>query len=235
MNITESRTGKFLVVEGTDGSGKRTQIELLSSYLEGRGYETLIVDFPQYRKTLSGSIAGRYLKGDFGGIDTSPYLATYPYAVDRLTAKDEIENALLDGIIVLANRYTPSSKAFQTVKLPLEDQDSFIDFVDTLEYGELSIPREDAVLLLKVRPEISQKLVDSKSKREWLAENQPRDIHEANLSYQEQVAEMYLKLANRYPHWFIVECCSVEGNLLSTEIINVAVIETIRQNHILPI
>ena len=61
--------GKLIVFEGTDGSGKGTQLSLLVEMLKSRGipYETL--DFPRYGQSLFGDLAGRMLAGDFGGVD----------------------------------------------------------------------------------------------------------------------------------------------------------------------
>ena len=50
MKFTKSR-GTFIVIDGTDGSGKATQVELLAKRLKKEGKTVKVVDFPEYEKT----------------------------------------------------------------------------------------------------------------------------------------------------------------------------------------
>ena len=77
-------SGKLIVFEGTDGSGKSTQFKKLCDRLDGMGrsYQRLV--FPQYDQPSSALIR-MYLGGEFGTHpqDVSPYAASAFYAVDR--------------------------------------------------------------------------------------------------------------------------------------------------------
>jgi nucleoside 2-deoxyribosyltransferase len=118
--------GKLIVIDGTDGSGKATQCQLLLDYLKKVGYRTKYIDFPRYYSSFHGGMVGRYLKGEFGGLDeVNPYLASLTYALDRLTAKEDMDTWLRNGNLVVTNRYTSSNMAFQTVRVKPEERENF--------------------------------------------------------------------------------------------------------------
>ena len=135
--------GKFIALEGIDGSGKRTQIDLLASGLNARGLATFRIGFPRY-ESFFGKLVGRYLNGEFGALDAvDPHLSALLYAGDRLEAKLEIEAALSDGKIVLADRYIGSNMAHQSERVSPEKREEFLAWLKHLEYGLYRLPVED--------------------------------------------------------------------------------------------
>jgi len=225
--------GKFIVFEGTDGCGKTTQLALLKARLIKEGYRVAVVDFPQYYETFFGKLVGQYLAGDFGDLNqVDPHLASLTYAGDRWQAKEKIKQWLSEGRTVLANRYTGANMGFQTAKLPREERDEFLAWLDELEYKIYGIPREDVVVFLHVPSAISQRLVDKKSQRKYLG-GIKRDIHERNLKYQKEVEKVYFALANKYHHWLTLECCDRKGNLMPPEKIHELVYNSLRKRKIL--
>src|SRR3954463_14488919 len=105
--------GIFLVLEGSDGSGKTTQFELLKNRLIDEGHEVEVFDFPRYDKPSSYFVT-RYLNGQYGPASkVNPYTASLFYALDRFEAAPEIRKALSAGKIVLSNRYVGSNMAHQ--------------------------------------------------------------------------------------------------------------------------
>jgi dTMP kinase len=225
--------GKFIVIEGTDGSGKATQLGLLKARLEKEGCKVETADFPQYYDTFFGKLVGRYLKGDFGGLDqVDPHLASLTYAGDRWQAKEKINRWLEQGFTVLANRYTGANMGFQTGKLPEEQWDEFLAWLDELEYQTYGIPWEDVVVFLHVPVEIGQQLVDKKGHRDYVGGSR-RDIHEKDLSYQKKVEKVYLYLVKKYPHWLYIECCDKQGNLMSPETIHELIYDSLRKRGII--
>lgn len=48
--------GKFIVIDGIDGSGKATQTKLLLNRLAKKGYKTATIDFPQYYNNFFGKM-----------------------------------------------------------------------------------------------------------------------------------------------------------------------------------
>ena len=59
------KKGKFIVIDGTDGSGKATQVALLSKRLKKEGYKIKNVDFPEYYKNFFGKFIGHCLSEQY--------------------------------------------------------------------------------------------------------------------------------------------------------------------------
>jgi len=224
---------RFIVIEGTDGSGKTVQLELLKERLTSEGKIVKTVDFPQYSETFFGEMVGRFLRGDFGGLDqVDPHLAALVYAGDRWQAKEKISRWLAEGALVLANRYTGANMAFQTARVTEEKRDEFLDWLEELEYRIYQIPREDIVIFLHVPVKISQQLLEKKGHRDYLG-GQRKDINESNVEYQKEVEKVYFKLIEKYPHWVLVECCDKEGQLMPPEKIHELVYNALRERKII--
>ena len=226
------RKGKLVVIDGTDGSGKGTQTELLLKYLDSKSIRNKYIDFPRYYTSFHGQMVGRYLAGEFGSLESSsPYLTSLFYAMDRLTARDEIVDWLEEGNTVIANRYTTSSMAFQTARVDKEKREEFIKWLYDMEYKEHKLPKEDLVLFLYVPVEISQKLIDQKASRDYVA-GKKKDINEANVAYQKEVLSLYLELAKKNKHWEVIKCVDSKGKLLSIEKVHDKVIEALKKHEI---
>ncbi len=226
------RKGKLVVIDGTDGSGKGTQTELLLKYLDSNNIRNKYIDFPRYYTSFHGQMVGRYLSGEFGSLESSsPYLTSLFYAMDRLTARDEIVDWLEEGNTVVANRYTTSSMAFQTARVDKEKREEFIKWLYDMEYKEHKLPKEDLVLFLYVPVEISQKLIDQKASRDYVA-GKKKDINEANVAYQKEVLSLYLELAKKNKHWEVIKCVDSKGKLLSIEKVHDKVIEALKKHEI---
>ncbi|MGH9746304.1 MAG: dTMP kinase [Candidatus Acidiferrales bacterium] len=104
-------TGKLIVIEGTDGAGRTTQIELLKPWLEELGHAVL--DTGMTRSTLAGDGIRRAKEGNnLGRVTQSLFYATD--FIDRL--ENEIVPALRAGFIVLTDRYVYSLMARAIVR-----------------------------------------------------------------------------------------------------------------------
>ena len=77
----------MIVIEAPDGSGKKTQTEMLFARLKKENYPVLKVEFPNYN-SASSSLVKMYLQGEFGQNpnDVNPYAASAFYAVDRFAS-----------------------------------------------------------------------------------------------------------------------------------------------------
>src|SRR5882672_11170244 len=112
--------GKLIAVEGIDGSGKRTQVEILTLTLKARGHSVYSTGFPQYDSWF-GKIVGQFLNGELGALEAvDPHFTALLYAGDRFEAKPKIEAALNEGKIVLIDRYIGSNLAHQTARVAPE-------------------------------------------------------------------------------------------------------------------
>jgi thymidylate kinase/thymidylate synthase ThyX len=210
----DKQQGVFIVIEGTDGSGKGTQFELLKTTLIDEGYEVATFDFPRYKEPSSHFIK-EYLNGAYGTADeVGPYTGSLFFALDRYEVANDIRKALSEGKVVLANRFTGSNMAHQGTKFdhPEERRGYFI-WLDNLEFEMLGIPRPTKSFVLRMPAEVAQQLVDKKGKRDYT--DKKRDIHEADLSHMQRSVEVYDDLCQLFPKDFEQIDCVRNGNLLS--------------------
>lgn len=227
--------GKFVTIEGLDGSGKTAQLNQLVKYCQKGEIKTTTFDFPQYYKTFFGKMVGRYLKGEFGKVNqVSPYLASLLYAGDRWQAKEKMEKALKERKLLLANRYTSSNMAFMGAKIKSKvARERFFSWLVKLEWQVYGIPEPDLVIFLSLPPEIGQELVDKKGRRQYVGNKNSRDIHERNLAYLKKVTRVYLDLAQRFDNWAKIDCVDKKGNLLSIKEIHQKILKVLRERKIL--
>lgn len=210
------KKGKFIVIEGSDGSGKKTQTDLLIKRLKEKKIKTSYFDFPQYYTSFFGKMITRYLNGEFGTADeVSPYLASILYAGDRFEASEKIRDDLDNGKYIISNRYIQSNMAFQTAKIRLKsEKKKFLNWLEKIEYEIFKIPKADLVIYLYVPYKIGQELVDKKGKRKY--SKQQRDIHERDGDFLCRVEKEYLNLAETRKEWQIINCIE-NGKILSRE------------------
>lgn len=196
------KSGLLIVIEGIDGAGKTTQIDLAS---QGEALE--VISFPRYEDNIYGKLIKRYLEGEFGSLDqVNPHLVALAFAGDRLLAKPKIEKWLEQGKIVLANRYVASSKAHLGANLPEGKREEFLRWIDELEYQTNRMPKEDLAILLSVDPKVGQKNVASRLP----------DLHEENIKHLEEANKIYLELSKRENNWQVVGCMK-DGQMKSKD------------------
>ncbi len=211
--------GKLIVIEGSDGSGKATQLNLLKEYLVHEGKSVKTTDFPRYYDSFFGGMVARFLRGEFGKLkDVNPYLVSVLYAQDREQAKEDMEKWLTEGDIILSNRYAPSSLAHQSARLSPRQRTQYIEWELELEYSVNKIPKEDIVLYLHVPYKVSRKLIANKERknREY-TKGKHKDMVERNVEYLRKSEESYLRLVKMFPHWVRISCVDRKGNLKSRE------------------
>lgn len=221
------KTGVFIVIEGTDGSGKGTQFELLKERLENEGYDVATFDFPQYAQPSSHFVHG-YLNGRYGGLkDVGPYAASLFYALDRYEAAPAIRQALAEGKVVLANRFTGSNMGHQGAKFDHEEERrGFFLWADNLEFRVLGIPRPDMSIVLRVPAETAQQLVDKKQQRDYTTKK--RDLHEADLNHLQRSLDTYDDLCELFPKDFKRIDCVRGDTLLDIPTVSHLLWETIQ-------
>lgn len=202
--------GKLIVIDGTDGSGKATQTELLVKRLRQEGHQVETIAFPRHGLP---SVAGvdAYLRGVFGPAqEVDPRFTSMLYAWDRFVAAPQIREWLKDGKIVIADRYTSANQGHQAGKISDHgERDEFLGWLDELEYGFFKIPKPDLTVLLYVPPEVSQQLAVQRG----AVTGQGTDIHEADADHLQKASEAFRYVAEKY-RWPIVECAP-HGQLLT--------------------
>ena len=207
--------GKLIIVEGTDGSGKQTQTELLCKKLKeikGEG-KVKKISFPNYESKASEPVK-MYLAGEFGETveSVNAYAASVLYSVDRFASyKSEWEKFYEDGGIVISDRYTISNMIHQVPKIQDKaEREKYLDWLSDLEWGKIGIPKPDVVFFLDIPFEISQK---------------EKDIHERDKNYLKNAYEVAKDLSVKYG-WNVISCVN-EDKLRKIEDINNEMLEII--------
>lgn len=228
--VEKDRRGKLIVIDGGDGSGKTTQSTMLISYLSAQGISVKGFDFPRYYSSFHGKMVGRFLAGDFGNLNAvSPYLASLAYALDRASAKEEMDQFLSHGGIIVSNRYATSNMAHQGARLSEDERKEFVEWIDELEYKVHRIPREDIVIYLHVPWRVGIELTKKKGDRAYIGNG--KDILESDTDHRQASEEMYLTLAKKRKNWVVIECVE-DGKLLSKESIHEKILTVLREKKI---
>ena len=174
-------SGKLIVFEGTDGSGKATQSRLLCSRLEAEGIPFRKIDFPRYGKP-SAAMVQEYLNGNLGKKpdDVNAYAASMFFSMDRYASyKQDWGDFYEAGGLVVADRYTTSNAVHQASKLPESQRKEYLDWLFELEYGKLGLPKPDLVIYLDMPTEITEQMMRQREQ----ATGTHADIHEQDKTY----------------------------------------------------
>ncbi len=215
--------GKLIVIEGLDGSGKSTQLELLNKKLAEMGVDCKTVSFPDYDNP-SSTLVKMYLNGEFGKKpgDVNAFAASVFYAVDRYASfKSAWGEYYSNGGTVIAGRYTTSNAIHQASKLDKVEWESFLSWLYDFEYNKIGIPKPDKVIFLDMPVEVSQKLL---SKR-YDGDNSKKDIHESDTKYLENCRKAAVFTA-QYSGWETIPCAK-DGEARSIEDISSDILKSV--------
>lgn len=208
--------GQFLVIDGTDGSGKTTQVQLLVERLRAVGRQVREISFPRYGHPACREVEA-YLRGDYGRADeVDPRLASSFYAADRLDAQKDINDWLDQGFDVIANRYVSANMGHQGGKIhDPEERRRFIQWEDDYEYRELGLRRPDLTIILHLPAEVGQRRANA---RDAAAQGAGfKDIHQADLHHLRDAEAAYLEIA-RLPGHLLIEAMEDGRELSATEL-----------------
>lgn len=216
---------KLIIIEGLDGSGKSTQVELLQKYFENEGINYRKIKLPDY-DSPSSTLVNMYLAGEFGksADDVNAYAAGAFYAVDRFASyKLNWGKDYENGTLILADRYATSNSIYQMEKIDESKWDEYLDWSADFEYEKIGIPKPDAVIYLDMPVEISQRLM---TKRYGGDENK-KDVHEANAAFLEKCRNSALYAAKKQG-WKVV-ACSDEVNPLPIDEIHKKIVNIVKE------
>jgi dTMP kinase len=168
--------GHLISFEGLDQSGKQTQAERLLSALRERGRATHALSFPDYATPIGEEI-GRALRGER---EYAADVMQLLYIANRFEYRRSMEQWLIDGAIVVCDRYLASSIAYGEAQ--------GLDAA-WLQVVQKQLPQPSLTLLLDIAPEAS-----------LVRKQQDRDRYERDLQLLARVRESYLRQASQ-PHW----------------------------------
>lgn len=227
---------KLFVIEGVDGSGKSTQLRLLSEFLIRKGYSCEFLHFPRTDAPYFGELIARFLRGEFGSLnEVDPYMVAMLYAGDRKDASEMIRGWLKNKKIVLLDRYTYSNIAYQCAKIDdLNAQDKLMNWILNLEFEHFGIPKPDLNLFLDVPFSFTEKkLLSERSGNDRTYLKGTRDIHEESLNFQEKVRDIYLKVARSDDRLVVVDCNKGNGQMQSPEMISSLILNIISERNLI--
>jgi len=218
-------SGRLIVFEGTDGSGKATQSERLYRRLTEEKILCRKIDFPRYGKP-SAAMAEEYLRGGLGKKpgDVNAYAASLFYAVDRYASYKQDWGGFYEaGGLILADRYTTSNAVHQASKLPPDERREYLAWLFDLEYGRLGLPRPDMVLYLDMPTEITEQMMRGRER----AAGAGTDIHEQDEEYLRRCRASAGEIAREFG-WNVVSCAA-DGRPRTVEAIHEEIYEKVRR------
>ncbi len=230
-----AKRGKLIVIDGIDGSGKATQIDLLIKHLKKDGHKVKVIDFPDYYSNFFGKFIGHCLSQryyDF--VKVHPKIASVLYAADRYESRDKIKKWLKEGNIVIANRYASANQIHQGGKIvSTTKRESFLKWLAEMEYSVFKIPKPDVIFYLSVPIPVVLKLIRERnhnSHRRYLGKKKEnkQDVHEKDVKFLENSRKSALWLAKTQKGWIKIECVK-KGVLETRENIHQEVYEKIKK------
>ncbi len=215
MGAKKIKKGKFIVLDGTDGSGKKTQTKILYERLRKEKIKAFLMDFPRYGQKSAGPLED-YLAGVYGNPDeVGPYRASIFYAVDRYAAGFELREHLAAGCVGVSDRYVAANMGHQGGKIKgKKEREKFYEWLYDLEYNIFGIPKPDLNIILWVPTEITRQLINKRGLKNKAAAG--RDEHEKDLCHLKNAERTYLEIAEKFPDFTLVKCAK-NGKLLPRE------------------
>ncbi len=199
-----SFSGRFFVIDGTDGSGKATQTKRLVERFQQEGFEVETISFPQYDRPSSGAIK-EYLAGTYGAAnDVSAYVGSMMYALDRYDGSFKIKKWLAEGKVVVADRFVSSNMGHQGCKiLDANERTAYLKWNDHLEFEVFKLPRPTMTIVLAVPATLGSELAKQGAQEKTKVRG---DIHEHDIAHLQASEETYREIAQRFEGFHLIEC-----------------------------
>ena len=207
--------GKFIVIDGIDGSGKATQVRELKERFIKEGLRVETIDYPRYYDNVLGEFIGECLNGEHGDFaHLDPKIASMLYAADRFESKEILEKWLEDGVVVIADRYVSANQIHQGGKIKdHKEREKFLTWLDKVECGVFKLPQPDLTVFLDVDIEYIYALLQRSGETKKYAGG-VKDAVEHDVEYLTNAQESARYLSGLKDNWIRVDCTST-GSLRS--------------------
>ena len=176
--------GCFITMEGPDGSGKTTQIQLLRDYLSGKGYDIIVCREPGGTK-ISEAIRQVILNKDFTEMGNMTEMLLYAAARAQLV-EEVIRPALENDKIVICDRFVESSAVYQGIARGMG-----IELVYEINQYAIGDTMPDLTIMI----DIDAGTGISRKKKQAELDRMERETME----FHQRVVEGYRKIAVQYP------------------------------------
>lgn len=217
----KKNAGKFIVVDGIDGSGKATQVAFLEKNLKKEGLKVKTIDFPRYYNNFFGKFISECLSGKHGDfIKTDPRVVSVLYAADRFESSGQVKEWINKGFWVIADRYVSANQIHQGGKIRnIKERKCFINWLEEMEHGVFGLPYPDLVLYLDVTLKISEELLGKKEtqKTKRYLRGQ-KDLAENDLEYLKNSRNTALSLEKKNKNWKKIICYTKDRCLPPEEV-----------------
>lgn len=222
----------FIAIEGLDGSGKSTQIDLLTNYLHAHNHKTQFIHFPRLNEGVYGELIAHFLRGEFGDVNhVHPQLVATLFAEDRKDFAPVLRQWLEAEAVVLVDRYVLSNIAFQCAKLKDDAAKTHLrEWINRFEYQHNAIPQPDFSIYLDVPFSFIEASLEQRRKRKDRAYLQDKDdIHERDYTLQRAVQREYEKLCTLDTSIHKIACVDGNHQMRSIESTHEEIVALIRQ------
>ncbi len=233
-NKKNKTIGKIIVIDGIDGSGKKTQTELLVKRIEKEITKrnkiggVVRIDFPQYEKNFFGKLLKESLsKEEYKFLQTHPKIASVVYAADRWESLKSLNKYLELGYIIILDRYVSSNQIHQGGKLleNAEKRTEFMTWLNVMEHKVFNLPKPNLILYLSLELSTIQGMLKAR------AEKNPErvDLVDKDFEYQRNSRESALKLSTELKNMKVVNCDNGENGIKSVEEIHEEIYNKIKK------
>lgn len=208
----EDRRGLFVTFEGIEGSGKTTQIAILSERIAACGVACLVTREP------GGTPLGRSLRKvllDADGESIVPAAEMALYVADRAQHLVEVlEPALASGRVVLCDRYLDATLAYQGYGRGLD-----VDWIRSLHRTPPLDRRPIRTILLDLDPEVALARARERNREFGMTVAEGRYEGES-LAFHERVRNGYLSLAAAEPFRFRIVRAEAPADEIQARIVD---------------
>ena len=214
--MTSSALAPIVTIEGTDGSGKRTQTAAVREGLTKLGLRVNWFTFPQYEVSFLSKIIIKFLNGDLGNPkDYHPIVRSLMFSLERFEKKSEIFQLRTNADVLILDRYIASNLAYQISQLPSNQWAECIEYILEIETNILGLPIPDLNIFLDVDPNVAQINVSGKPHRKFLKETYDENERDLNLLKSSHAAYKYLVRESILAPWISIKCHNIDSELLS--------------------